>query len=1351
MTRYQKKYSQTVSYLPGLVFVISLVLPFSTQAVPVDLATAPLTNSPTVKIQPNLLFVLDDSGSMAFNYMPDWANSSDQSLFRNVSYNTIAYNPAIRYTPPAFFDASGLNTTKYPSQTGTLTANWKNVKDDAYLGSSTSDLTASASNSNSARFYTITPGEYCKKRDLKECNTQTASTPDYPYPAPVRWCNTATNASAAVPPANSCQATKLTGFTNLRAPGQYTATIKITSASSNPKVNGIIVDNQQIMSAPTFGGTSNTSSIAQNVVTSINLCTNNITGSCTVAGYSASNSGSVITISAPRAITLTPALSPAVSIGTLGTTITTFAGGTVPGAKLFTPIFSSTLITGYPYPGSAVKAATRTDCVGTTCTYDEEMTNYANWWTYYQTRLQTMKTAASLAFKDIGEDFRVGFMTIWATGASKAVKFDTFNTAQKAAWYGKFFGISAGSSTPLRSALSKAGRIYAKKETLNGVFTDPVEYACQQNFTLITTDGFWNTDYDSKIQKVDGAQVGDQDSSLVRPYYEGPVASFNSLADVAKYYYDTDLRDSSLGNSMGALGIDVSAEGTPGSESYKKQNMATLTLGLGVDGTLAYISDYKTATSGDYFDIKNGGTNGKDWPVPVADSPTAVDDLWHAAVNGGGTYFSAKNPTELASSLKEALASIKVKSGAGAAAATSTKTPVSGNNAAYSSSFATGDWIGNLEKHAINLTTGATEDVAIKCVEDVAVNTSCASPSSIVGTNCETPGVLNITACPAPGTLVGSVCKVPLGIACTGTLKNKVNASIATPDTRTILMNSGGNLVNFAYANLSAAQQVTFQSKFLAANLSQWDLLTPSQQANATENNLINYLRGIKGYEEGSSDPANRIFRKRQTVLGDAIDSKPVFVGEPLFSYTDTGYAEFKVTQKARPSTVYLGANDGMLHAFDADTLEERWAYVPSMVIPNMWKLADSGYASKHSYYADGNPVISYICNTSCSSASDWKTILVAGLNGGGRGYYALDITNPLDPKLLWEFDAIKEPNLGYTFGNPVITKRPDGKWVVLVTSGYNNIPDNDPFYALSTTKFKPYNTPATPLYTTGDGKGYLYVLDAINGKELSALATGETITPSGLAKITAYSDSPDKNNTSTYVYGGDLLGNLWRFNLVDNKVLKFATLKAGAAQPITTEPTLGYIQGKRVVFVGTGKYLEVSDLVNTNQQTLYAIKDNDDATTLVDPRSILVKQTLASVGTHRNSTSNNPVDWGSGFGWYIDFPDAGERENVAPQFMLGMLFVPSLVPTSSACQPSGYGWFNYLDYATGGSIATPLGVVSDRTDAPISGFYTTYDSTGVGGGITDTNGKLYTIPHQKLPGSGQFMMKRSIWRELIK
>ncbi len=838
MQRDQKNYAQLLNRLL-LAFAISLVLPLSAKAAvttPLDLATIPLANSPTVTIQPNLLFVLDDSGSMSWDWMPDWANSGDAALFRNASYNTVAYNPAVHYSPPAFFDAGGLNVTQYPSQIGMATAtgastatkpNWRLVKNNAYSGlgfpTGTSNL------EGDANFYHTVAGEYCTKPDLKVCVAQTSPSATHPFPAPVRWCNNSTNASAATPSAGSCQGSRLSGFNNLRTPGtpSYESTIQITSASSTPRVEGITVAGQQIMKDRT-GSSNNQNTLAQGVVDLINNCTSSIAGNCDVTGYSATRSGNTIIITSPSATAVTPVLS--FSSGSLTAVITAFSIGT-PGNRLFVNIVSSN--NSYPLPGSTTKASSRTDCAGTTCTYIEEMTNYANWWTYYHTRGQTMKTAASLAFKDVGEDFRVGFMTT-STRSAQMLNFNTFNTAQKALWYSKFFAATADRNTPLRGSLSKAGRIYANDTgAKGGVFTDPVEYECQQNFTLLTTDGFWNTGDETSTYAggprnvTNTANVGNLDSASAgtpRPKREGATAQPDTLADVAKYYFDTDLRTAALGNCIGALGNDVCQSPAP-STANPKQNMVTLTLGMGVDGTLAYTNDYKTAANGDYFNITDAGGATKNWPDPILNTQAErIDDLWHAAVNGDGTYFSAKNPTDLAKSLKEALASIQVKLGAGAAAATSTlNLELNFDNFSYKSNYTTGQWIGNLEKRLIDATTANQGVTAVACVEDVVIAPTCTSPSSIIpdgvgGNNCVTPGVTDPAAC--SGVLVGTDCKVSVPTACSGTLRGRVSA---LTDTRIIKMNDGSDgLIDFNYGNLSAAQKATFDSAFLAANLTQW-------------------------------------------------------------------------------------------------------------------------------------------------------------------------------------------------------------------------------------------------------------------------------------------------------------------------------------------------------------------------------------------------------------------------------------------------------------------------------------------------------------------------------------------------
>ena len=303
---------------------------------------------------------------------------------------------------------------------------------------------------------------------------------------------------------------------------------------------------------------------------------------------------------------------------TLPTSTTNFTGGAAALAT-FNRVDIVPTTTTYP------KAASRTDCAGaTTCTYDEEMTNFANWYSYYRTRMQMMKTSTSRAFKTIDTRFRVGFITI-SNQSSNYLPIAQFTTAQKTNWYSKLFGISPGSGTPLRSALSIVGRIYAGQGgSVVGNSADPVQYSCQQNFTLLTTDGYWNTDSDSAVQGLSGSSVGNLDGTgTPRPMFEGPTAASNTLADVAKYYYDTDLRTSALGNCTGGTRPNGSTGDTcennvfvTSTDNNLKQHMTTFTLGLGVDASLSFTTDYKTATSGDFYELTQGTRN---WPVPAAD------------------------------------------------------------------------------------------------------------------------------------------------------------------------------------------------------------------------------------------------------------------------------------------------------------------------------------------------------------------------------------------------------------------------------------------------------------------------------------------------------------------------------------------------------------------------------------------------------------------------------------------------------------------------------------------------------------------------------------------------------------
>jgi len=487
--------------------------------------------------------------------------------------------------------------------------------------------------------------------------------------------------------------------------------------------------------------------------------------------------------------------------------------------------------------------------------------------------------------------------------------------------------------------------------------------------------------------------------------------------------------------------------------------------------------------------------------------------------------------------------------------------------------------------------------------------------------------------------------------------------------------------------------------------MTQCALLTPAQQITANNGSqMVGYLRGWQANE-------GTIFRDRvvidtitgvtsNTVLGDTITAKPVFVRNPTNAYVDAvlpSYATYASANASRASRVYVGANDGYLHAFDGATGNESWAYAPRFLLPAMYALADTGYSSQHRYFVDGSPEVFDVYD---SAATAWKTILISGLDGGGRGFYALDVTDPVNPKGLWEFCndstlcAINDADLGLSHGNPVVGKRSfDGKWVVVLTSGLNNV-------------------------SPGSGIGYFYVLDVITGAVLNKVSTsvGTVGTPSGLMKNSAFYDSPATDATFRYAYAGDQLGNVMRLDVSTNPatVLHMATLKdgSGRAQPITTRPALTHIGTNRVMYIGTGRYLGNADLSDPGaasgiawQQTMYGFKDkNIDYGTNLRTGATLVTQTLTKINATDRGISGNPVDWNTQDGWLVDFnppadPSPGELINLDPRLVLGTVKVTTNTPTGGgACAIGGSSRDYDFDFRTGSAIATATGGVVGRS-----------------------------------------------------
>lgn len=1150
-------------------FALAMPITINTAlAADTKLADIPLANASTVSVLPNIYFILDDSGSMDWDFMPDYVstgnycrstgsslttcNAGDPPYYLS-AFNRVYYNPLITYTPP--INADGTSKTSYTT--------WTNVPMDGYNIQTTSKTNLVTS---------YVERVACKNAgdDVNgaNCKSQIDATNTYTYP----------NAT----------------YTNIKnkagAPFYYTASVEWCKNRD---------------ASPRFG----------------------TAGTCQAKKTSTYQ---YVRYYNWKRVDIVP------------TTIS------------------------YAGPN------------GSTRSYAQEMTNFANWYAWYRTRMQMTKTGVGQAFSDIrgtpkGDlvdpndknyfHARVGFSTISNQGAADNAEFLTireFDSAQKSSWFNNLYGSLPSGNTPLLGALAKAGRIYAGK-----LGTDPIKYSCQRNFSILSTDGYWNQTFPTyNATKEDGTTlVGDQDGAATAPSYD-KLGKANTLADVAYYYYHTDLRP----GTCTVCKDNVPPAGTKNDEDdvAKHQHMTTFTIGLGVDGLLTYQDGYKTSTTGDYVGLKQGTVS---WPDPITNTAEErIDDLWHAAVNGRGTYLSARDPESLINGLVSALGTMDSTSGSGAAAATSSLEPVAGDNAIYIANYRTVYWDGELGAHTINLTTG-----------EISATTSWKASS----------------------------------------LLDAMIASDGLSDTRTIYTSNGSTLVDFQLSNLSASQKAYFNN----SQLSQYSGWTAAQISDGTQDNLLKFIRGQNHYEDQDRLAAygaySRLYRDRQTTLGDMVHAQPVYVKGAQYNFADAGYAAFKATQALRLPTVYVAANDGMLHAFDASTGSERWAYVPPMVMPNLWRLADNDYANNHRFFVDGPLSV-----TDIKDGNTWKTILIGALGKGGRGYFALDITNPVAPKFLWTYSADNNPNMGYSFGPAIVTKV-DGTWAVLLPSGYNNVPEGSKF-------------------STADGIGRLFVINAANGSLIKEISTGvgSATNPSGLGKINPKIDFFDTDNSASLAFGGDLYGNLWRFDLINGTVSKVIAL--GSDQPITAAPEIGEASNKTVLYFGTGRYLSQDDLTLDKQQAIYGVKV--DGTTQASV-SNLVEQTITN-----NVISTNPVDWATKDGWFIKLPDQKERVSVEAKLVMGTLVFVSTVPDASECQPGGYSNLFLIDYMTGGSIEGGQAIFNYVSPIVGISLFKLPDGTVKVVPVT-ADGKIplpRSVPTGSAGSSGGDAGKRLLWRELI-
>lgn len=697
----------------------------------------------------------------------------------------------------------------------------------------------------------------------------------------------------------------------------------------------------------------------------------------------------------------------------------------------------------------------------------------------------------------------------------------------------------------------------------------------------------------------------------------------------------------------------------------------TWTFSNAVNGVLTSISALRSTTvSSNTYDINT-------YVIALGDSVanTAAVAAMNEMANQGGTStaFFASNQTALSTAFAAVAQDITSRTGAASAVTLNTGTWNSGAYV-YQAKFNSGDWSGQLLAYAVGsggaLATTATWDAG----------------QVINGQNWNT-GRNVLTYKPS-----------------------------ATLGSRGIPFRWPSNP-----ASPTATELDTAQSGWLNKNI--------SGTTDSYGNQRLNYIRGDGTQECLTCTPK---FRPRPTSkLGDIASSSPAYVGAPAFYYPATlesvDYATFYTAQANRTPVLYVGANDGMLHAFSTTSGQELFSYIPTPVYRNFGAFTDPAYT--HRYFVDGTPTVGDVFY-----GGAWHTMLVGSLRGGGQGIYALDVTNPASfteanaaNVVRWEYTDANDADLGYTYGQPIIVKVRTGssttKWAAIFGNGYNNSDSSD-------------GTAST------NGYAALYVVDIETGTLISKISTntGSATTPNGLSTPVAVDE--DGDYIVDLVYAGDLQGNLWKFDLTATNPSNWKSaftsgatpqplFSTGSAnKPIMDRPDVAvHPNGGYLVTFGTGSYIASGDNTTSTVQTIYGIWDKNTgassdrvvSTDLVQ-QSIINNNLTGSDGNTYRTTSNAvgvPTDttyaadnaitttnyYSNKRGWYMNLPQYGgssvaERVVSDPVIRSGRAIFATVIPSTTLCSYGGDGWIQEFDIYTGNRITT--GVFDTNGDGQI-------------------------------------------------
>lgn len=892
----------------------------------------------------------------------------------------------------------------------------------------------------------------------------------------------------------------------------------------------------------------------------------------------------------------------------------------------------------FSYVDSSGSNATRTKA--------QEIQNFANWFQYYRSRILAARAGIGSAFAAQGENRRVGFGAI-NKGTSSVDGVDTqtiitgvrrFEGADRENFFSQLYGrVIPNSGTPLRRALGDAGEYYRRSDNSGPWGKTPGTNDTTSHIECRQSFTILMTDgyWNGSEATEPGPRANTDGSSSGSMTITGPEGqNFNYTAvDPFQDARSNTLADVAMYYWKRDLRTDLNNR-IPVGDKDPAFWQHMVTMGLG----LGVAGNINLDSAAIQEAIANETAIA--WPDPLVASATAakIDDLLHASMNGRGAYVNAANPDDFARKFLDLLNEAGNRAAQSSSASATSSTVLQSDSRSFAAGFRGDDWSGTLR--AFQLESGGAQS---------------ATPLW------DAERVLNDTA----------------------------------PADRTIFTHNGTSGVALALTNLSTAQADALNHG-------------PDNVNDGLGDARIDWLRGVNDHlslrqrakiTEESGAGSNDI-----RLLGDIVGSNPQYAAKVNYGFTrlDDGGGAYKAYRGSsayneRVDALYVGANSGMLHGFNAATGEELFAYVPGELFQPealrnhapISRLMAKDYSHRH--FMDGTPVVSdaYI-------GGAWKTILVGSMGLGGRTVFAIDVTDPATvgtSDVLWEYT---EADLGYGVGQPAIVPLRDGRWAAVFGNGYNGAAHDS----------------------------ILYVVNLADGtliKKITA-GSGTVATPNGLA--TPYvTDWPNGGRILDRAYAGDLQGNLWRFNLSSadsnqwNVDLLFqAKDNNGNPQPITSAPAgapLPGQPGKLVVSLGTGSFFRVGDdLANQVQplngvladqvQSLYGIIDNGGTSiergelveqTIETQHSLSVTLATGGIQEYRvRRISQNAIET-SHKGWYMDLEfdstNLGERVISAPSFPSGLdherIRFTTLIPDPDPCSAGRSGYVMDFLLSSGG------------------------------------------------------------------